>query len=62
MEIVRILQLDSAGADSLPKEGFLQGNRNLLLNNFARQQYRYTSSVPTEAAKRDSLLKGEGVG
>jgi hypothetical protein len=32
MQIVHILQLDSAGTDSLPKGGFLQGNPNLLLN------------------------------
>jgi hypothetical protein len=33
--------------DSVPTGGFLQGNPNLLLNNLARQKYRYTS-VPLE--------------
>ncbi len=31
------IQLDCAGTVSLPKEGFLQGNPNLLPNNLARQ-------------------------
>jgi hypothetical protein len=34
---VHILQLDSAGADSLSKGGFLQGNPHLLPNNLVRQ-------------------------
>ena len=33
MQTVHILQLDSAGTALLPKEGFLQGNPNLLPNN-----------------------------
>jgi hypothetical protein len=39
MQTVHIIQLDSAGTDSLPlpKEVFLQGNPNLLPNNLARQ-------------------------
>jgi hypothetical protein len=37
MQTVHILQLDGAAIDSLPKEGILQGNPNLLPNNLARQ-------------------------
>ncbi len=37
MQTVHILQLDSAGKDSLPKDVFLEGNPNLLPNNLARQ-------------------------
>jgi hypothetical protein len=49
MQTVHIIQLSSVSTDSLPKEGFLQGNPNLLPTNLARQWYRYTS-VPMEAA------------
>jgi hypothetical protein len=49
MQIVHIIQLDSAGTDSLPMLGFLQGNPNHLPNYLARQQYLSTS-VPMEAA------------
>jgi hypothetical protein len=37
MQTVHILQLNSAGTDSPPKEGFLQGNPNLLPNSLVRQ-------------------------
>ncbi len=47
MQTVHILQLERQDTDSLSQEGFLQDN--LLPNNLARQQYRYTS-VPMEAA------------
>ncbi len=36
MQTLPILQLDNAVTDSLLKEGFLQGNPNLLPNNLAR--------------------------
>jgi hypothetical protein len=36
MQIVHITQLDSAGTDSLPKGGFLQGNPNLRPYNLAQ--------------------------
>jgi hypothetical protein len=59
MQTVHILQLDSADTDSLPKGEFLQGNLNLLPNNLARQQYRYTS-VPRIVGSE--LGGGRGVG
>ncbi len=41
-EHILFLQLDSTGTDYMLKEGFLQGNPNLIPNSLARQ-YRYTS-------------------
>ncbi len=49
IQIVYILQHESAVTDSLPEREFVHGHSNLLPNDLARQQYRYTS-VPLEAA------------
>jgi hypothetical protein len=43
MQTGHILELDSAGTDSLPDGEFYKGNPILLPCNLARQYYRYTS-------------------
>jgi hypothetical protein len=59
MQTVHILQLDSAGTDSLPKGEFLQGNPNLLPNNLARQptyQWRRKHYPPTQTSQTTQAL------
>jgi hypothetical protein len=50
IQTVRILQHESAVTDSLPQEECVLGHSNILPNDLARQQYRYTS-VPIEAVR-----------
>ncbi len=50
IQTVRILQHESAVTDSLPEEECVLGHSNILPNDLARQQYRYTS-VPIEAVR-----------